>query len=263
MSHENDVPPPSPPPPPPGLVARLRHRHRTLSLSNRLGFYALVLTAAGLAAQLLTAVWTATTGPGVGLLVDQTDDTCSSVWAVPPGSEELVDQIHDGTEERQLARWEHDRRLVHRDMVRAEVSVRSGELPIEIRDVSITVLSRAAPVAGGQAGPGGCGGEQPEDEPDFIVVDLDTLPVGGEVPVTYLQQSDQQGAARAEVDDLGEQITLPRTVGAADFYSFTLIGRSAAYDIEWQATITWWDGEQVHTDVVDDDGKPFRVTAPG
>lgn len=100
-----------------------------------------------------------------------------------------------------------------------------------------------------------------QSPPDFIVVDLDTLPLGAEVPVTYLRQSDQQQAARDEADRLGEQITLPRTVDALDYQSFTLIGRTAGYDTEWQATITWWDGERVHTDVLDDDGQPFRVTA--
>ncbi|RIQ20539.1 hypothetical protein [Jiangella rhizosphaerae] len=251
-----------PPPPRPGPVDRFRHWHRTLSTGNRLAFYALVLTAVGLLTPLLAAVWTATTGPGVGLLVDQDNNGCTSVWTVPARSADLVDDIIANKDNRQLTRWERDGRITHRGTVQADVSIRGGETPIELRDLTITVLSRTDPAAGEESTAQGCGGEADDDEPDFVVVDLDTLPVGTEVPIGYLQGSDQQQAARAEADRLGEQITLPRTVDARDFYSFTLVGRSTAYDTEWQATITWWDGERVHTDVLDDDGEPFRVTGP-
>ncbi|TDC52585.1 hypothetical protein E1212_08305 [Jiangella ureilytica] len=81
---------------------------------------------------------------------------------------------------------------------------------------------------------------------------------GGEPhgPVTG-ERSRAQGCGGEEDDDgEGEQITLPRTVDAQDFYSFTLTGRSMADDTEWRAEITWWDGERVHTDVMDDDGRP-------
>ncbi|SEE81256.1 hypothetical protein [Jiangella alba] len=252
----------APPPPPPRPLARLRHWHRTLGTGNRLALYALVLTAGGLAVPLVAAGWTAFTGPSVGVLVDQSDSACESVWTVPPGNEELAEEVNANTDARQLTRWARDGRLVHRNDLHAAVSLRSRESPIEIRDLSITVLSRTDPATGGAVGPGGCGGGEIDDEPDFVVVDLDTLPVGAEVPVSYLQTSAQQAEARALADELGEQITLPRTLPAQDYYSFTLVGRTVAYDTEWQATITWWDGEKIHTDVLDDDGRPFRVTAP-
>ncbi|WP_116948658.1 hypothetical protein [Jiangella endophytica] len=260
MSHEDDAPPP---PPRPSPFARLKHWHATLSLANRLGLYALVLTAIGVLAPVAAAVWTATTGPEVGLLVDQDNNGCTSVWTVPDRSAELVDDIIANKDNRQLARWERDGRITHRGSVKAQVGVHSAEAPIEVRDLTITVLSRTDPVTGEQSRAQGCGGEPDDgDEPDFVVVDLDTLPIGTDVPIGYLQGSDQQAQARAEADLLGEQITLPRTVGAQDFYSFTLVGRSAGHDTEWRATVTWWDGEQVHTDVLDNDGAPFRVTGP-
>ncbi|MBB5789241.1 hypothetical protein [Jiangella mangrovi] len=257
------VTPDVPPPPRPGPFARLRHWHRTLSLSNRLALYALVLAAVGVVTPLAAAVLTGSRGPATGLLVEQDDNGCTSVWTVPAESTELVDDIIANIDVRQLSRWERDGLITHRETVKARVSIRGGETPIQLRDLTITVLSRTDPVTGEQSKAQGCGGEGDEDEPDFVVVDLDTLPVGTAVPVDYLQQSDQQTAARQLADDEGEQITLPRTVDAQDFYSFTLIGRSLAYDTEWQAEITWWDGEHLHTDLLDNDGAPFRVTAPG
>jgi hypothetical protein len=250
------------PPPRPGPFARLRHWHRTLSLSNRLALYALVLAAVGVVTPLAAAILTGSRGPDVGLLVEQDNNGCTSVWTVPAESAELVDDIIANVDVRQLSRWERDGRITHRETVKARVSIRGGETPIELRDLSITVLSRTDPVTGEQSKAQGCGQGDIVDEPDFVVVDLDTLPVGTAVPVDYLQQSDQQRAARDEADRLGEQIALPRTVDAQDIYSFTLVGRSAAYDTEWQATIRWWDGEHLHTDLLNDDGAPFRVTAP-
>jgi hypothetical protein len=258
------ITPDVPPPPRPGAIARLKHWHGRLGLANRLALYGVVLTAAGVLTPLVAAVWTATTEPDVGLLVEQDDNGCTSVWTVPAESTELVDDIIANIDVRQLSRWERDGRITHRETVKSRVSIRGGESPIELRDLTITVLSRTDPVTGEQSKAQGCGGnEDPADEPDFVVVDLDTLPVGTDVPIGYLQDSDQQAAARQLADDEGEQITLPRTVDAQDFYSFTLIGRSMAYDTEWRAEITWWDGERVHTDVLDNDGRPFRVTAPG
>lgn len=261
MSQDDDAAAP-PPPPRPGPLTRFRHWHRTLGTANRLALYGLVLAAAGVLAPVIAAVWTATTGPGVGLLVEQDDNGCTSVWTVPARSADLVDDIIANKDSRQLARWARDGRITHRGSVQAEISVHSGEAPIELRDLTITVLSRTDPVTGEQSEAQGCGQGEIVDEPDFVVVDLDTLPVGTAVPIGYLQASDQQQIARAEADRLGEQITLPRTVGARDFYSFTLVGRSAGYDTEWRAAVTWWDGEQVHTDVLDNDGEPFRVTGP-
>lgn len=257
------VTPDIPPPPRPGPFARLNHWHRTLSLSNRLALYALVLAAVGVATPLVAAILTGSRGPDMGLLVEQDNNGCTSVWTVPEESTELVDDIIANIDVRQLSRWERDGRITHRETVKARVSIRGGETPIQLQDLTITVLSRTDPVTGQQSKAQGCGGDPDDrDEPDFVVVDLDTLPVGTEVPIDHLQQSDQQQAARAAADDLGEQITLPLTVDAQDFYSFTLVGRSAAYDTEWQATIRWWDGERLHTDLLNDDGAPFRVTAP-
>ncbi|SDU71569.1 hypothetical protein [Jiangella alkaliphila] len=257
--------PDAPPPPPrPGPVTRFRHWHRTMSLSNRLALYALVLAAAGVVTPLVAAIWTGSQGPDLGLLVEQDNNGCTSVWTVPRESTALVDDIIANVDVRQLTRWERDGRIMHRETVKARVSIRGGETPVELRDLTITVLSRTDPVTGEQSEAQGCGGEDnPQDEPDFVVVDLDTLPVGTAVPIDYLQQSDQQAGARQLADDEGEQITLPRTIDAQDIYSFTLIGRSMTYDTEWQAEITWWDGEHLHTDLLNDDGAPFRVTAPG
>ncbi|TDD98076.1 hypothetical protein [Jiangella asiatica] len=253
---------PSPPPPRPGRVERFRSWHRALGTGNRLAFYGLVATVVLGATPLLAAAWNAAFGDRVAILAEQHNGSCFSVWTVTPEGAGLLDRLVQA-DDRQFTRWERDGLLVHADRVWADVSLRGADEAIEIRDISITVMDRRDPVAGTTFGPLSCGGEDETDEPDYLVVDLDTLPLGREVPASYLQQSDQQAAAREEAERLGEGIQLPLVVRPDDFYSFTLVGRTMAHDTDWQATITWWDGQTVHTDVLDDDGAPLRVSAAG
>lgn len=263
--HENDpVQPRSAPlPPPPSLLRRIWHWHRALKTGDKLALYGVVLTALVIVTPLAATAWNAAFGgTRVAMLVEQYNDPCFSIWVVPPEGEPLFHRL-EGADERQYTRWEREEQLVHTDNVEVKVSLRGADRAVEIRDITITVLRRDEPVAGPTAGPLACGSGEIVDEPDYIVVDLDTLPLGRDVPVSYLQQSDQQAAAIDRANQLGEAIQLPRTVEPDDFYNFSLVGRTAAHDTDWQATITWWDGEELHHDRLDDDGSPFRVSAAG
>ncbi|MFE1824775.1 hypothetical protein ACFW9S_38000 [Streptomyces anulatus] len=133
---------------------------------------------------------------------------------------------------------------------------------VEVRDTSVTVTRREKAAPGTVTGPLGCG--TGPDEPSYLAVDLDTLPLNQPVPAAYLLRSPQQKAARQLEADHGQSVSLPHTVEEGDFYSLFLIGRTERYDTRWKATITWWDGKDMHRRTLSGrDGKDLRVVPTG
>lgn len=246
----------------PGRLGRLLRWHAGLSWSNRLALYTLVCTAVLGIAPLAATVWRAVFDHSpVAILVETRTDPCSTRWLVPPGGEHLLSAL-PFADTRQYSRWERQGELVHAETVAASVSLRGTiDGAVEIRDISISVDRRDPPVQGTQPEGIGCGG--PDEGPEYLVVDLDTLPLGREVSASYLQQSEQQSNARETGEVLGGPLRIPRQVTSDDIYSFEIIGRSQRYDCDWHATVTWWDGEEVRQDTIDNDGRPFRVSAAG
>lgn len=234
--------------------------HRGLATANKIALYALLATALAAvytpAVDLYRAVFPSSL---VALLVEEGDDPCMVDWIVTPGNEHIPEKL-TGVDSRKLDRWQQEGRVVHAKVLRAWISVRgNANAAVSIRELSITVVRREDPVAGRLDPAGPCGG--PGDDSEHLVVDLDTLPMGKAVPVRYLQQSPRQKEARGKAAELGNPMTLPHEVTTDDFYSFSLTGRTQQYDCAWYATLTWWDGQEVHHDRIDDDGRPFRVSA--
>ncbi|MGW7431141.1 hypothetical protein ACWGIN_16480 [Streptomyces sp. NPDC054861] len=237
----------------------MRTRHARASLTDRLALYALVIGAltflAPLAQSLYGKVFPEQT---LVLLTDVERNPCEAGWILTPGNEFIKPKLW-ASSEGQFARWQKEGRIVHADAVVAGVTVRGAIAEaVAIRDISITVTGRGAPVRGVATQGGGCGAE---DAPEYLVVDLDGLPLNQPVPVSYLQRSPQQKAAREAAALLGDPVTLPRQVTRDSIYAFFLTGRTARHDTSWVATITWWDGEKEHTQRIDDEGRPLRVSA--
>ncbi|MGP3971448.1 hypothetical protein [Streptomyces sp. 6N223] len=261
---DGDNPDPDGGPASPGRIRRAVRWHGELSTANKFGLYGVLFAAFGVAVPLVTMLWQwFFPGPSSTLLVEQSHSICTTSWVV--SDEDLADGLRLGmTDERQIERWEREGDLVRADGATVAVSLSADtDKPIEIRDLTITVVRRDDPVPGTFQPGGGCGGEGDDAEPRYLVVDLDTLPLHEEVPVTYLQGSEQQREAREAAEQAGRALTLPYEVSAGGYYSFFLVGRSALHDCDWYATLTWWDGVETHRDVIDDDGRPFRVTGSG
>ncbi|MFF9842631.1 hypothetical protein [Streptomyces sp. NPDC013740] len=237
---------------------RLRERHARLSGANKLALYGLVCAALAYLTPLGQSLYS-TLFPerAIALIVDPGNSPCLSSFVLTPGNEQLKNVIWS-SDRRQVGRWESDGRIVHSGDAQIAVTVRGNvDKAAVIRDISLTVVGRSRPVAGEFVRGGGCGAE---DDPEYLVVDLDTLPLNRAVPVSYLQHSPQQKAAKAAAAELGKPISLPKQVTTDGIYSFFLTGRSQKYDTRWVATVTWWDGEEDHVERIDNSGKPFRVS---
>ncbi|MGW1836472.1 hypothetical protein [Streptomyces sp. NPDC002067] len=256
---------PGAPPPPatgrPSLPRRLLRWFTALNTDRKIAVVGLALGIVPLATPLVSAGYDAAFGdPSLVLAAAQDDDTCSTAWRVAPGQEGLRSALPNA-DPHALTRWERDRKITHLGTVASAISIRGNTGPsVQLRDLSVTVLRRTAPLPGTTQPTVDCGGGP---GPEIFTVDLDTLPVNRPVSSRYLQNSPhQKGAAR----ELGsrydrEPMRLPVTVSTSEVYDLLVVGRSQARYVEWKATLTWWDGEETHTTTLDNDGTPFRVTA--
>jgi hypothetical protein len=196
----------------------------------------------------------------VKLQIQQLDEPCDSDWLIHDDSPGFERSLQNG-DKRQFARWAREGRIEHRGFVAALVTLRGNmDKPVRITDLTVTVTSRTAPLTGIRApNTRGCGGDG--DPPEAIGINLDAMAVGREVPVRRLQLSPHQKEAAAAVKSFGDPVQLPRTVTSDDYYSLYLVGVTKSSSVSWQAHLTWWDGEKTWRTTLDNDGRPFRVTA--
>lgn len=231
-----------------------------MSGASRIALYGFLIAALAYATPLSQAIYAKLfPDKAIALVVDPLNSPCAADYLLPPGNEDVKDSLWN-SDRRQLNRWVSDGKIIHSESMQVGVSIRGNvDKAVAIRDISITVVERARPAAGTHMPGGGCGGL---DEPEYLVVDLDSLPVKTSVPVSYLQGSTQQSSARKAAEKLGKSVSLPKQVTADGIYFFFLTGRTQSHDTRWIATVTWWDGEKEHTDRINHHGKPFRVSAP-
>ncbi|MFG2195070.1 hypothetical protein [Streptomyces sp. NPDC048639] len=245
----------------PSALRALRQWHSGLGTSNRLALYGLVCAVLAYVTPIGQAVYDRVSPESaMAFLVEQADSPCFADYILTPGNERLRGVMWSA-DQRQFPRWQKEGKAVHANRLQVGVNARgNGEKAVAIRDISISVVSRGKPVRGAYFEGGKCGADG-RDLPEYLVVDLDTLPLKQDVPVTYLQHSELQKDARKTAKALGDPITLPHDITQDGVYSFFLTGRTKRFDCEWVATITWWDGEKEHKDRIDNDGRPFRVSA--
>ncbi|WP_406054475.1 hypothetical protein OG462_03955 [Streptomyces sp. NBC_01077] len=252
-----------PPPRPPGRLRRLRERFNAASATDKIAVAGLVLALVPLLTPVAAAGYEAVFGDEdpVTLLAAAYNDPCLSEWIITPGHEELGKAFGSVTSElpESLDRWELEGSITHHSTVKAMMSARGNTgRSVQLRDISITVTRRTAPLPGTLAPRIPCG----DSFNVGLYVDLDTLPVGLPVSYRHLQSSPQQGAARAEAAKLnGEDISLPYDLSDDSFFAMVLTGRSLAHYTEWHATLTWWDGDALHTTDITNGKGPFRVSA--
>jgi hypothetical protein len=243
-------------------AVRLWRRFRALGTGHKLTVVGLVVAGVPVITPWISAAYDALFGDdAIVMYVEQGDSVCLSNWIVAPGHEDLRKSVHSA-DDRALSRWERERKLTHSTTVDAFVGVRGNAgKAVQIRDVSITVTRRDKPLAGTVTEPMGCGGNT---GPQILFVDLDTLPLNRPVPGRYLQNSPQQEDARKAAKEYARDrsaMSLPLTITTGNVYDLLLVGRTKSHYCEWKATLTWWDGEQVHKTAIDNDGAPFRVSA--
>lgn len=256
--------PPSPVTTPDNRLRRAGRSYRALSTSNKLALWAVVVAALAFAVPITASAWqTLFPDDTATLLVTPNDHNCMTRWYVPDTDAKLRSSVGGTATPEQLTTWRREGRIAHAGGLEAAVSVHGNAgSSVEIRDISVTVTRRVKPAHGTVTGPPGCGAGP--EEPAYLVVDLDTLPLNRPVPAAYLLRSPQQKAARQMEEDMGQSLSLPHTVAADDFYSLFLVGRTQRYDCQWRATITWWDGKKIHHRTVSDSGgKELRVVPTG
>ncbi|MFJ7156153.1 hypothetical protein ACIQUQ_14550 [Streptomyces sp. NPDC101118] len=246
----------------PGRLRRAARRFGAASTTNKLTAVGLALALVPVLTPPVTAAYDSLFGDELSVYARPENDACFSRWMIAPGHEDLSKAVlQASTSSRLLDRWERERSITHFAEVGTQISVRgNSDRPVQLRDITITVLRRDAPLPGSPTPSLNCGGQF---DPDVLVVDLDTLPVGRPVPVRHLQTSPQQRAAReaAKSRNSGKEISLPVEITDRTYYNLFAAGRSQAHYTEWRATLTWWDGEEEHQTDIGDDGRPFRVSA--
>ncbi|MCJ0871375.1 hypothetical protein [Streptomyces sp. AP-93] len=263
VTHTAAVPPAAEPDPrPPGRMRRWRQRFAAASLANRIAAAGLALALVPLLTPVVKAGYEAVLGGDpLTVIASPDNDPCHVGWFVAPSHEELraslsANMTADGR--RSLDRWVREGWVTHQSAVGSRISVYGNKGgSVQLRDFTITVKRRGAPLPWAVTTGAACGG----DSIPLLYVDLDTLPVGVPVSYRYLQSSPQQAAARAK--GMGEELTLPYELRKDSYFAMQLVGRTLAHYTEWQATLTWWDGERLHTTQLTDQGRPFRVSAGG
>ncbi|MFD4237153.1 hypothetical protein [Streptomyces sp. NPDC058542] len=249
--------------PPDSRLRRVRRRYRGTSTTDKIALWALVVTAIGLASPAVVSGWQKVfPEDSATLLVEPNEQACLNRWYVPGGDPSISAQVARANPD-QLAQWVREGRAVHAGILEAAVTVHGDAgSSVEVRDISVTVTHREKGAPGTVTGIPGCGSGP--DEPSYLAVDLDTLPLNQPVPAAYLLRSPQQKAARQLEADQGQSVSLPHTIDEGDFYSLFLIGRTERYDTRWKATITWWDGKDMHRRTLSGrDGKDLRVVPTG
>lgn len=244
----------------PALPVRLWRRFAALNTSNKFAAIGLLLAVIPLVTPVVTAGYDALFGDeAIAIDSVQEDGSCTNAYLIAPQHQELRDSVHR-SDDRAIGRWERERKITHLSEVHSVVTVRGNDnKAVQLRELSIEVLSRGRPLPGQPAPPARCGGPGP---PQIFVVDLDTLPLNRPVPSRYLLTSPQQSAAREEAKRQGRpNLNLPTSVTTSDVFDLLIIGRTQRHYTEWRATLTWWDGEKEHSTTIDNDGRPLRVTA--
>ncbi|MFI8817605.1 MULTISPECIES: hypothetical protein [unclassified Streptomyces] len=241
----------------------MRRRYGALSSANRIGLWSAVVAALAFAVPTAVSAGQALfPGDPATMLVELNDHNCLTRWYVGDSEAALRPSVSGEATPEELTRLRRADRIAHAGTLEAAVSVHgSSGSSVEIRDISVTVTGREKLAKGTVTGLPGCGSGP--DLPTYLAVDLDTLPLNRAVPASYLLRSPQQQGARQLEKGMGQSLTLPRTVSAGDFFSFSLIGRTKSYDCDWTATITWWDGKKIQRQTVSDGSKSLRVVPTG
>ncbi|MFM9368213.1 hypothetical protein [Streptomyces sp. Da 82-17] len=235
---------------------------QSLGAANKIGALGLLVAVVTLVTPWLTAAYSALfEDDALAVLAEQQNDVCSTRWLTTESHADLAQRVPEITDATR-ARWQREGKIVHRGQVNASISVRGNmNKAVQLRDVSITVTKRHQPGALAAAEEGECGGGSDRKQ-QVLVVDLDTLPVGQPVSGQYLLTSPHQKAARKAAAEFGRPLLdLPTDVTTSSVYDLVLTGRTQHYTTEWRATLTWWDGKETHTTTIDNEGRPFRVSA--
>lgn len=128
---------------------------------------------------------------------------------------------------------------------------RSADLPVMVTDLNIEVVERLPALDGTWVGARGWGGERTGR---YMAVDLD-----GWTP-RVLEMADY-------VEQLGENnravpMKFPYQISTQDYELFYVEVRTAQY-VKWRIRIEWSTGVTAGTTIIDDQGRPFEVSAPG
>ncbi|MCX4679255.1 hypothetical protein OG413_28835 [Streptomyces sp. NBC_01433] len=255
-------------PSPLGRPSRLRAqvaRVRALDSANKIALGGLVLAGLAFAAPSLgSAYHHVFAQDSVVVEAKQLNSFCTSTWSTLPGNDDLLPLLPEA-DTREIVRWERERRIVQRQTLRVLIGLRGNtDKAAQLRDVTITVVSRDPLPTGVRPDVRtlGCGnGEEP---PQAAGINLDLLAVGRPVSLSALRGKPGQRAAAKEALDWGKPVSLPHSLNSGEVYSLFLLGRTENYDVRWKATLTWWDGEKTKSVELDNDGRPFHVMAdPG
>ncbi|MGH3343997.1 MAG: hypothetical protein ACRDPK_14240 [Carbonactinosporaceae bacterium] len=183
-------------------------------------------------------------GDPMTIAVDHLEDPCAG-WVIPrpPGSLGTP----PAPESPEYFDWADRRGGVDAGTTAADLILRGNSAKaVVLRDMRIVVTKRRPPVDGTHLF-NACGGPVTRR---LFDVDLDRQP--------------PSIVAKAEASP-GEKpqrpVEFPYQVAQGDPEVITIVTRTRDCDCSWVAELDWVDGEEQHTSVIDNDGRPFRTTS--
>lgn len=182
---------------------------------------------------------------------EQNTDMCESDWMTPKAPDQLS-QPPDG-----VTRWLEwgvvaDGVATEHNHVTVTVHGAAGPYSVVLTGMSVTV-DRAAPRTGTRLTKR-CGG------PGYVrlvEIDLDEAeprPTGLDLSPTMREWAEENG-------ERAEPVRFPYEVSPLDSETFAVRAYTTTCDCAWRLHLHWASGGRRGTTVVDDDGRPFRVTA--
>ncbi|MFJ8254470.1 hypothetical protein [Streptomyces sp. NPDC094466] len=159
-------------------------------------------------------------------------------WLVPAKAATL--RVSEGVD---WSKWARENKTVraHPQMIGFHLQGTSSA-EVVLSDPKVVIDKRRPPLKGAQASVN-CGGTKPHR---YVETDLD---------------QDHPTLNPVGVDADGRAIDFPYRVTLADSEFFVVEARSTGSDVDWHIEVRWSSAGEQGTLVIDDDGKPFRVTA--
>ncbi|MEU3010108.1 hypothetical protein [Nocardia asteroides] len=128
---------------------------------------------------------------------------------------------------------------------------RSADLPVMITDLNVEVIERLPALDGAWVAARGWGGERTGR---YMVVDLDGWTPRVLEMANYVEQPGENNRA--------VPMKFPYQISTQDYELFYVEVRTTQY-VKWRIRIEWSTGVTAGTTIIDDQGRPFEVSAPG
>ncbi|MGH3344612.1 MAG: hypothetical protein ACRDPK_17440 [Carbonactinosporaceae bacterium] len=184
-------------------------------------------------------------GDPMTIAVVHQDDPCVG-WVIPRPPASIVSPPTDENSAEYLD-WVAHRGGVDAGTTTVDLILRGNSAKaVVLRDMRVVVTKRRPPVEGTHLATA-CGGPATRR---LFDVNLDRQP-----PSVLAKAETSPG------DEPQQPVEFPYQVAQGDPEVITIVAKTRDCDCSWVAELDWVDGEEQHTTVIDNDGRPFRTTS--